>query len=102
MCALLYFGFTFTRLSQKLKAKNILTSQTDLYNTYRAEIQSNNFSGETLNLCPIYEIIPSIKNFLKLGREIGKEFDTIIRWIEIFAGLGITENDIIFETSLLP
>lgn len=94
MRALLYFGYTFTRLSEKLRKKQIPFTPMDLCNIYNAEAQSHNFSSEELKLRPISHASLAIRKFWKLSYRIGKDIDTILKWTEIFTGTNATENDI--------
>ncbi len=93
MRGLLYFGFTFTGLAKKLNTKNIAISTNDMYNIYRQVTQTYNFSAEEFKLRPKYHATEDLKTFWKLSYRIGKDFDTISEWTEIFGGLGISEEN---------
>lgn len=95
--ALLYFGFNFTSLSQKIRAKDIPTDSKALYDRYMAEIQGTYFSSEEFQLRPKFRANEEIRDFWSACYGIGKDFITIIKWTEIFTGLGPVEDDLNFS-----
>lgn len=86
--ALLYFGFNFTSLSQKIRTKDIPTDSKALYDRYMAEIQGTYFSSEEFKLRPKFYPNEEIRDFWSACYGIGKNFITIAKWTEIFFGLG--------------
>lgn len=86
MRALLYFGYTFTRLSMKLRKENIPVTPTDLYNIYNVHAGRHDLSIEELRLIPKFQPSLAVKHFWRSSHQIGKDIDTIIQWTEIFTG----------------
>lgn len=89
-----YFGFTFTRLLNKIRKENISITPTELQNTYNRAIGSYHFSFDELTLKPKSEASLDLKDFWILSYKIGKEVNTIAEWTEIFTGTNTTEDEI--------
>lgn len=88
---LIYFGFTFGSLANKLRSKNILIDTEELHNIYNTEIEGHNFSIGEFKLRPKWLVTSDIKKFWKSCDRIGQDYHTINKWSEIFIGMSVSE-----------